>query len=488
MLDFTCSSRPLPKIDRFHSRPLDVHLWSDHPEVRAITEQVYKAIGADQLESDRGKKSKAHYKSQLRILLMDLFVSWLEQPEQAIAFHKDKTAYKVNSRYNKLHISDKIIILAELMVREGYLDEVPGYHDPTGKGQSYCTRIRAAERLVNLFEQSLLDESCIEFNVLKETVILRDGKKKKKKNIEYEDTEGTIRIREDLRAYNNLLQRSSIDIPELPGRTLSYVVGSGEDIGKKKTVSLGPKGKHVHRVFSRGSFEMNGRFSGGFWQQIPRDYRQKIYIDGMATGELDFSGLHVNMLSLQKGVVIEGDPYDLGEVVLDTLDAELQRDAVKSLVLVSINAEDRKKAFAAFRSKNLGTPLAELKDRDLAVLLEAFLAKHPHLDDDLCADKGISLMYKESLMAEEIINYFVELGVPIISIHDSFLVQECRVKELEDKMKEVSLRHLGGVVPVKYKGPAQQVIKRQYRYRLSRHYKTANITNSTTTVNYNQCS
>ena len=33
----------LPKIDRWHSEPLDVHTWSDHPEIKALCDELYDA-------------------------------------------------------------------------------------------------------------------------------------------------------------------------------------------------------------------------------------------------------------------------------------------------------------------------------------------------------------------------------------------------------------------------------------------------------------
>ena len=35
----------LPKIDRWHSEPLDVHTWSDHPEIKALCDELYDAAG-----------------------------------------------------------------------------------------------------------------------------------------------------------------------------------------------------------------------------------------------------------------------------------------------------------------------------------------------------------------------------------------------------------------------------------------------------------
>jgi hypothetical protein len=40
----------LPKIDRWHSEPLDVHTWSDHPEIKTLCDSLYEAAGMSSLE------------------------------------------------------------------------------------------------------------------------------------------------------------------------------------------------------------------------------------------------------------------------------------------------------------------------------------------------------------------------------------------------------------------------------------------------------
>ena len=48
----------LPKIDRWHSEPLDVHTWSDHPEIKALCDDLYEHAGLSSLESKANRKAK----------------------------------------------------------------------------------------------------------------------------------------------------------------------------------------------------------------------------------------------------------------------------------------------------------------------------------------------------------------------------------------------------------------------------------------------
>jgi hypothetical protein len=108
----------LPKIDRWHSEPLDVHTWSDHPEIKALCDELYDAAGLTSLES-KGKgnrKPKRTVKESLRVLILDLYVKWLKDPSLSIGFSKTKSSYKVGSRYNGLYIPEKIIEVEALLV------------------------------------------------------------------------------------------------------------------------------------------------------------------------------------------------------------------------------------------------------------------------------------------------------------------------------------------------------------------------------------
>ena len=87
----------LAKIDRWHSEPLDVHTWSDHPEIKVLCDELYDAAGICTLES-KGKgnrKPKRTVKESLRVLILDLYVKWLKDPSLGIGFSKTKSSYKV---------------------------------------------------------------------------------------------------------------------------------------------------------------------------------------------------------------------------------------------------------------------------------------------------------------------------------------------------------------------------------------------------------
>ena len=118
----------LPKIDRWHSEPLDVHRWSDHPEITALCDDLYELAGISSIESKANRKAKQSVKQSLRVLILDMFVKWLKVPTLSIGMSKNKSSYKVGSRYNGLYIPDKIIKVEALLVDAGYIEELSHVH------------------------------------------------------------------------------------------------------------------------------------------------------------------------------------------------------------------------------------------------------------------------------------------------------------------------------------------------------------------------
>ena len=226
--------------------------------------------------------------------------------------------------------------------------------------------------------------------------------------------------------------------------------------GNTQRVQISQTGKFVRRIFSRGNWEMNGRF----WQQIGKNFRRQIYINDNPTVEVDYKGLHAAILSAKHGVVNNSDRYDLNLQILPEFDQKQQREIVKLLVLTAINAKSPNSAFSAFRhSQPTGTREKKLKDIQLQKLLEAFIEANPHLEVDMCSDRGIGLMYTDSQITAHIINKFSELNKPILSVHDSYIVETRDTEFLRDTMKQATIKVVGCDLSAEQEVPSYQQIE-----------------------------
>lgn len=425
----------LPKIDRWNSEPLDVHTWSDHPEIKALCDDLYETAGLSILEAKGNRKAKRTIKESLRMLILDLYVKWLKDPSISIGFSKGKDAYTVGSRYNGLFIPRKIIEVEELLAQAGYIEELPHFHSKDGQGRSYTTRIRHTKALGDLFKKLTMDLHDIDAHANEECIVLHDKyvddpDDDTNKKIEYDDKDLSPdelalinTIRSQLQAYNSLLKRTFIDIPSFTSATFTRTIKNGKYEGRKQTISLGPDNKFVIRVFNgglAGKWQLGGRFYRGWWQQIDKEDRSKIYINDQPTLEVDFKAFHPNLLSNELGVRLSVDPYDLGELILPEVitTREEQRQYVKLLVLMGINADSDRKAYQAFRNNDRKDKIAQsLTDIKLGMLLAAFIKKHPQFDGVLNTGQALRLMNIDSKIANLVIDHFTQKDIPILCIH-----------------------------------------------------------------------
>ncbi len=62
--------------DPWHSRPIDVHRWSDHPEVVQFVDRVWDSgYLPKEVAKGPGPKPKMAFRKQLRVLILDLYVA-----------------------------------------------------------------------------------------------------------------------------------------------------------------------------------------------------------------------------------------------------------------------------------------------------------------------------------------------------------------------------------------------------------------------------
>ena len=402
-----------------HSRLLDVHRWSDWPEVNAFVDMIY--------ETHFAKRTNIR-KKHVKVLLLDLYVAWHEDPDLCIAVHMRSERYKPKSRYNELHISRTMVEVVRELHTAGLIHLHRGFFDRSS-GIGRTTRIWPASQLLRAFQDASIGVLDIGYQEGRETIILRDSDGN---DIEYEDTKQTLRMRETLTAYNELLQATHIDCQHLDQPWVEK---------KQGRAPVSQHHKFVRRIFSRSSWEQNGRFYGGFWQSLPKADRGRIAINGKRTLELDFSGFHVALLYRMRGInyysTIGGDPYDIE--IPEVSDPEFRRQLIKRTMLICLNAEDEKSACRAIcvdpsilASKPSGLELTNIL---LMGVINKLKAKHDAIAPQFCSDAGIELMHLDSKITEELIAQYTADGIPLLSVHDSYIIQEVYGDDLHERMQ-----------------------------------------------------
>lgn len=142
--------------DVWHSRPLDVHRWSDFPEINQLVDRVFEDFTEEQKVNISGRSNnsgKASGKTHLKVVLLDLYVAWKNDPDMCLGVMLSNGAYKVDSRYNAIHISRRIRdVIVELETAD-LINVKGGSHSNSGNAKgNRTTRIKATGPLVMHFE------------------------------------------------------------------------------------------------------------------------------------------------------------------------------------------------------------------------------------------------------------------------------------------------------------------------------------------------
>lgn len=399
------------QLNLMYSRPLDVHVWSNHSEVNDFVNDIYSTLGTA-TGNERIKKKL------LKVLLLDLYVAWIADPDLKIRFSRDNSSYVAGSRYNELNIGKKIIGIVDTLIEEGIIHQKIGFNDRV-TGSSFLTRIWASDQLKEQFREARFSQFIIHPHEDREPIVLRnlDGE-----DVNYSDTEETRRMRTLLSDYNDLLSNTHIDIYDLE----VPVIVSGTR-ARKNVVQVNQHSKFVRRIFNNERWNQGGRFYGGWWQRCPKEYRKRIVLDGIRTAEIDYSGLHITILYAQEGINYwedtNEDPYKITGI--NSLDPAIDlRAAAKLLLLTALNAGNETKTFQAFRKQaGTGSPEKKLTNEQLSSMLSALKLKHEPIAHKLASGAGIDLMFFDSRITEKLIERFTyHYKCPILTVHDSYVV------------------------------------------------------------------
>ena len=441
-----------------HSRLLDVHRHSNYPEVNEFVDAFWKQHLASYFpEPTAGRKPKAKPKAQFKVLFLDLYVAWLEDPDLCISIARGDENFDADSRYNKLHISKIIKRVSDALLEQGFIDQKIGT-----EGNHRVTRIWPLNPLIAYFKTAAFSEFHVDVHedkeciVLKDKVIATDADEKEIESsveLEYKDEDVPFDIhtaRELLKSYNSLLRLTQVDIASKDSPLVT-----SEHFNRKskryetRRVSLRHDNKFVRRIFYRGNWSLGGRYHGGWWQQVPSELRKDILMNDQHTVEVDYSGFHVSIAYGLEGLQPPEDPYTLSTLV-DPLTPKLQRQDVKLLVLTAINAEDRKSAYSAFRDEKNRQQRSLPKDQKISYtndlleqLLVQFIEENKPIEHYLCTDKGVELMAIDGRITTRIIEHFTRKKIPVLTVHDSYVIQSQYEQELIDQMVYATKAEIG---------------------------------------------
>jgi len=418
--------------DLNNSRQLDIHKISDYPEVKSVVGHIFSGMETQGLTNKRYADT---LKDHIRTIVLDLYAAYRSDPTMYISYSRNKNDYKKGSRYKALFWGyTNTIKVIDFLKDNGYIENHKGMYDRNNPVKSRQSRMKATGKFVQVVEKkNQVTWPMIQRNGNEETIILRDAEGK---DTDYTDNDETIRMRKSLEEINDVLEKTPI-LLELTDSQFYRLNTRLRNDPQRQAVDY--TSKKLKRVFNNGSFTQGGRFYGGWWQWVPRWYRKYITINFKDTVELDYSGLHINMMyAMEKYPLPKDDPYTLkgyGNI----------RDFLKKVLQSFINAPDRKTAKQAIQKAINFNEIAQPKSiKSIDDVLDEFEKKHAPIKKYFCSGKGIELQYQDSMMAERIMLHWARRGYTILPVHDSFITFTTLKGEVEDAM-DIAFHDMFGV-------------------------------------------
>ena len=306
---------------------------------------------------------------------------------------------------------------------------LPGRKD-FGHG-ARITQLEVNEGFANLSGAS---PSCLQLEPETDLVRLKDTKKKNKRRLPIppELAEAAKGDAYRLQSLNAAHRRSEI---KLAISETDFLLGLASIKSPWRDRRLLEQSTCLHRVFNNGTLEEGGRLFGGFWQQIPKEWRRSIHIEGQPTVELDYSAIAISCVYALEGIQLEGDPYDIG---LPNVPRSHRKEALNSI----LNA----KSINITAPKQYETSVFGIEWRDL---LRLMMKAHPRIAHHFLTGVGLRLQRIESDIALDVVEHFTSKEVACLPIHDSFRVQVGYRQELEAVMRCVYQKRMGKSIAVK---------------------------------------
>ena len=246
--------------------------------------------------------------------------------------------------------------------------------------------------------------------------------KKNSKGVEVEvkNSRRTYQVIRRVENYNKLLLSTDI----APGKM---------DVVTEKNTSFA--NRTYTRRFVKSNLKLGGRFYGPYWQALPKKYRKLIKINGKEVVELDYNAMHLHLLysklnkSLYNYYPFNKDPYNI---------PGYDRKIVKLVFTACINENCTRKNINYVGGQQVSKGLPDLFEEGLPYreMIDSLGKNHPQVAPFFYSEIGHEISYMESRVTDYVVTVLTKQRIPVLSIHDSFVVVKSKKPYLRVIMQE----------------------------------------------------
>lgn len=420
----------------WNSRPLDVWRREQHPIALQRAKRVVQLLKDASNTPSNGeqhtlspplslpgnqKRGFSKFENHLKRVLWDLIVSRYDWSGEVLddadipwlgVRLSNRVAQRNDSRYNAIHWKPATLrMVVDALEACNLIHRKPGFIDHE-TGIKFCTRIKGTATLWSMVDGVTPD--MLRWDESEQTIRIKDdGKQAKLTEYQDEDEPRIRQWRKTVDLINAKMQDTRIALP-LTQADMDQIDKDRTQKGKNPVnrALLVPSQLRLYRQF-KGDWYSGGRFYGSWFQNIPSEARRFITINGERTVEIDYSSLHPVLLYADGGLPITGDPYALPDV------SDEERGKLKLIFQFMVNGKSKRGAKqTAAQHPKVGPGYGHLVD-----LMEQHHATiKAHFYQDGAAGK--LLQFRDSQIAEAVMQSMWSRDLPVLPIHDSFVTPE----------------------------------------------------------------
>lgn len=315
-----------------------------------------------------------------------------------VSYSRSRTFYATKARHPLLTFRS-VVAAVDALDAGGWIE----HHRQVPGGRGWQSSMQATPQLMDAMGRILEGGPPLRLVMPSQTIILRDADGRE---IDPKPTRDIDRRGRQVEALNEAV--TSAEVLTMDGRPVTAPM------------------RRIHN----DSMDRGGRLYGlgPSWQNIPKEDRKRVTIDGEAVVELDFVSLHPALLYGEAGISMPEDCYAIGR---------WPRPLVKVAVLTLINAATVQAARLSIAHSVHMAELAEDEQQALRLasqLVEDIKTAHRPIAHAFHSDAGARLMRKDSDLAVSIMLELRRKGIIALPVHDSFLVPASQRDALEAAM------------------------------------------------------
>lgn len=256
--------------------------------------------------------------------------------------------------------------------------------------------------------KELLKEAEVSYLKSTQVMLLRSRKENgTMKELKIRMTKEMKQTEMNVRLYNEMLD--TVDIRDEEGNNLTSV---------------------YMRIWSWGSMNMSGRWYGSV-VNMPRVDRLGLTIDGEPVVEIDYVAIHPRILWSMYNKPLLAFPHDIYAEITDSK-SPTDRKMAKLALLIYLNGDEKEAKLAITGEFNALTQ-EEKKEYTLGkpsllwhLINDYFISEGMPVKEDYKGNNniGLKLQNQDSELAAIVIERLRMVGVPVLVVHDSFIVQE----------------------------------------------------------------